>query len=322
MKLATAFKYMNKDIQQVEKQIKRVTKAENTMIQSASNHLLTAGGKRIRPIFVLISSKFGSDNQNKIIDVAVALELIHMASLVHDDVIDHAMVRRGKPTVNKQWDNGTAVYTGDYIFARTLELLKSFDDNRIHSVLSNTIHQLCIGEIEQIRDKFEINQNYFTYFRRIKRKTALLIASSTQMGAIAANVDPSTEKLLKLYGYYIGMSYQIIDDILDFTSTEKELGKPVGSDLLNGHITLPTLFAIEDKKVYHAIQDYFNNKDHPSMNINEVILHIKESDAIERAYQISQKFLEKAFNTVNQLPDIEEKRLLTDIAHYLGERKF
>lgn len=322
MKIATALKYVNKDIQRVEKKIKSVTNAESSMIQSASNHLLSAGGKRIRPIFVLLSSRFGSDNQDKIIDVAVALELIHMASLVHDDVIDHATVRRGKPTVNKQWDNGTAVFTGDYIFARTLELLKPFKNHRLHSVLSNTIHQLCIGEIEQIRDKYRLGQNQFTYFKRIKRKTALLIESSTQMGAIASGTDPHTEQLLKEYGYYIGMSYQIMDDILDFTSTEKELGKPVGSDLLNGHITLPTLIAMnEDIEIYNEIEAFFNNHSE-SNEIQHTIKKIKQSNAIEHAYEVSQVYLRKAEKALKQLPDVEPKHYLEEVAQYLGKRRF
>lgn len=322
MKIATALKYVNKDIQLVEKKIKSVTKAESSMIQSASNHLLSAGGKRIRPIFVLLSSRFGSENQDKIIDVAVALELIHMASLVHDDVIDHAMVRRGKPTVNKQWDNGTAVYTGDYIFARTLELLKPFKNHRLHSVLSNTIHELCIGEIEQIRDKFKLDQNHFTYFKRIKRKTALLIESSAQMGAIASGVDSEVENLLKDYGYNIGMSYQIMDDILDFTSTEKELGKPVGSDLLSGHITLPTLYAMsEDENILKGVQAYFNEEEHP-LQIEEIILKIKQSKAIEQSYEVSQRYLHRAKTALEQLPNLEPKQYLDEVAQYLGKRRF
>lgn len=322
MKIATAIKYVNKDIQRVENKIKNVTKAESSMIQSASNHLLSAGGKRIRPIFVLLSSRFGTKHQDQIIDVAVALELIHMASLVHDDVIDHATVRRGKPTVNQQWDNGTAVYTGDYIFAKTLELLKPFENNRLHAVLSNTIHELCIGEIEQIRDKFQIKQNHFTYLRRIKRKTALLIESSTQMGAIASGVDSHTETLLKEYGYYIGMSYQIMDDILDFTSSEKELGKPVGSDLLNGHITLPTLYAMNnDQHIYKGVQAYFEQKVHQT-NIESIIQCIKDSNAIEKSYEISQKYLAKAKEALEQLPNIEAKQYLMEVAQYLGKRRF
>ncbi|WP_277673416.1 polyprenyl synthetase family protein [Piscibacillus halophilus] len=322
MKLATALKYVNKDIQRVEKKIKNVTKAESSMIQSASNHLLTAGGKRIRPIFVLLASRFGQQNQERIIDVAVALELIHMASLVHDDVIDHSMVRRGKPTVNKQWDNGTAIYTGDYIFARTLELLKPFKNHRLHTVLSNTIHQLCVGEIEQIRDKFQLKQNHFTYFKRIKRKTALLIESSTQMGAIASETGRSVEYLLKDYGYNIGMSYQIMDDILDFTSTEKELGKPVGSDLLNGHITLPTLYAMkDDQEVLGGVQAYFNEQEY-HLTIEDVIHRIKHSHAIEKSYNISQRYLEKANQTLEQLPNNEPKKYLDDIAQYLSKRRF
>ncbi|PKR78851.1 heptaprenyl diphosphate synthase [Halalkalibacillus sediminis] len=323
MKLQSALSYISQDIQQIEKQIKEVTRTESSMIQVASHHLLEAGGKRIRPVFVLLSSKFGDDSQENIIDVAVALELIHMASLVHDDVIDHSTIRRGKPTVNAKWNNKTAMYTGDYVFARTLELLKPFEGNRLHNLLANAIHELCIGEIEQIRDKYSLDQNCFTYFKRIKRKTALLIATSTQLGAVAANASENVQQHLFRYGYYIGMSYQIIDDILDFTATEKQLGKPVGSDLMNGNLTLPTLLAFKDLSIYESVKAYFNNpaNDAYSADINETIIKIRESEAIEQAYQMSRKYLDKALHEISFLPDQRAKKSLKQIANYLGKRQ-
>lgn len=324
MNLTVSMSEMNKDISLIEERIREVTLTDNDMIQSVSNHLLDAGGKRIRPIFVLIASQFGKVNKELIINVAVALELIHMASLVHDDIIDHATIRRGRPTVNKRWDNGTALYTGDFIFARTLELLKPFKNDRLHQVLSNTMHELCIGEIEQIRDKYQMNQSLLTYFRRIKRKTALLIASSTEMGALAANVNEKDVQLLKKYGYYIGMSYQIIDDILDFTSTEEELGKPVGSDLLYGHLTLPALLACEDETIYHSIKAYFKNPNSEAYEykIKQIIKRIKQSDAIKEAYNYSQAYLEKANKVLKKLPTNGAKESLQQIATYLSQRKY
>lgn len=321
MNLAMTMTQMNKEISLIEERIKEVTNTDNQMITTAANHLIDAGGKRIRPIFVLLSSQFGQANQDEIINVAVALELIHMASLVHDDVIDFASVRRGQPTVNEKWNNGTAIYTGDFIFARTLELLKSFKNSRLHQVLSNTMHELCIGEIDQIRDKYRMNQNLLTYMRRIKRKTALLISSSTEMGALAANVDEHHVKLLKKYGYYIGMSYQIIDDILDFTSTEKELGKPVGNDLINGNLTLPALLALDDPDIYQSIEKIFTSSKREQEEIEQLINKIKTSENIERAYQFSQAYLRKAFQVLEKLPDIEAKVTLKQIAVYLSKRK-
>ncbi|MGM8213975.1 polyprenyl synthetase family protein [Bacillaceae bacterium W0354] len=324
MNLAITMTKMNKEITLIENRIREVTRAENPMIQSASTHLLDAGGKRIRPIFVLLAAQFGDVQKEDIINVAVALELIHMASLVHDDVIDHASVRRGKPTVNEQWDNGTALYTGDFIFARTLELLKPFENDRLHQVLSNTMYELCIGEIDQIRDKFRLEQNLFTYLRRIKRKTALLIASSTEMGALAAGVDEKNVKLLKQYGYYIGMSYQIIDDILDFTSTEDELGKPVGSDLLNGNLTLPALLSLENESIYESIKNYFQGSGQADdkFKVAGIIEQIKETNIIDQAYEYSQAYLNKAHHVLEQLPNNESKSALKQIAIYLSKRTF
>src|SRR5699024_2922612 len=146
--------------------------------------------------------------------------------------------RRGKPTIRKLYDNRVAMYAGDYILARSLEEITLLEKPKAHRVLSDTIVEVCIGEIEQIKDKYNWNQHLRNYLRRIKRKTALLIATSCQLGAIAADVPETTAKKLYKYGYYIGMSYQIIDDILDFTSSAKELGKPVGNDMLQGNMTL------------------------------------------------------------------------------------
>ena len=159
-------------------------------------------------------------------NVAVSLELIHTASLIHDDVIDDAEIRRGQPTVKAKWDNRIAMYTGDYIFARALRIMTEINKPDAHKILSHTMVELVIGEIEQMKDKYRFNQNLRDYLRRIKRKTALLISASCQLGAIAADVDKSTNLKLAHFGYYVGMSYQIIDDIFDFTGTEKELGKP------------------------------------------------------------------------------------------------
>lgn len=304
MKLAATLSSIKPEMDQVERKIKEITSAEPSMISNTSNHLLEAGGKRIRPVFVLLASKFGASKQGDVIEVAVALELIHMASLVHDDVIDRATIRRGRPTVNDRWDNGTAMFTGDFIFARSVELLQQLNEPRLHHVLSHTIHQLTLGEIEQLKDRYLIGQNLFRYFRRIKRKTALLIASSTELGAISSKCNDEEIIQLKKFGYYIGMAYQIIDDILDFTSTEEKLGKPVGSDLLNGHLTLPTILAIQnDDASRSSIEAYF--KDPTEYNkglIKQTIQDISSSPSIDEAYAWSDAYLDRALNALESLP--------------------
>ncbi len=324
MKLATTLSTIKPEIEQVEDKIKEITTAERTTISDTSNHLLEAGGKRIRPVFVLLASKFGQADREDVIHVAVSLELIHMASLVHDDVIDHATIRRGRPTVNYAWDNGTAMFTGDFIFAKAVELLHQMHEPRLHKVLSNTIYQLTIGEIEQLHDRYSIDQSLIRYFRRIKRKTALLIASSTELGAISGHCSDEEIKHLKDFGYYIGMAYQIIDDILDFTATEEELGKPVGSDLLNGHLTLPTILALQnDVASRKSIETYFHE---PTYENREAIEHtiqtIRKSTAIEQSYSWSDCYLDRALDALQQLPNHPIKKTLRKIAVYLGKRKY
>ncbi|MDC3415378.1 heptaprenyl diphosphate synthase component II [Aquibacillus salsiterrae] len=322
MKLAKTYSYLKQDLDVIEKALNETIRAKSQVLRQASSQLLQAGGKRIRPVFVLLSGKFGQYDLDRIKTVAVSLELIHMASLVHDDVIDEAELRRGKPTVKARWDNRIAMYTGDYIFARSLENLSELDNPRAHRILAKTMVELCLGEMEQIRDKYNLNQNMRTYLRRIKRKTALLISSSCQLGAIASSTSDSVEKALYWYGYNIGMSYQIIDDILDFTSTEKQLGKPAGSDLLQGNITLPVLYAMDDAEVKGMLVDFARqSKEAPPGQLSGIIDKIKQTDAIDRSYEMSDRYLERALQSIEILPDNRAKQTLIDIATYIGRRK-
>jgi heptaprenyl diphosphate synthase len=242
-----------------------------------------------------------------------------MASLVHDDVIDDAELRRGKPAIKTKWGNKVAMYTGDYILALSLEIITKIKQPAVHQILANTIVEVCIGEIEQIRDKYRFNQNFRDYFRRIKRKTALLIATSCQLGAIAAGANEDIHKRLFRFGYYVGMSYQIIDDILDFTSTEKALGKPAGGDLLQGNITAPVLYAMEDKEIRAEIEKV--NQNMGPEEIEKIIELIKQSGAIEKSIALSDLYLEKALKLLNDLPGNRAKKALQDIAKYIGKRK-
>ncbi|KGP73010.1 heptaprenyl diphosphate synthase component II [Pontibacillus yanchengensis] len=322
MKLAMIYPFLKNDIDKIEQALNQTIQAEHPVLREASTQLLEAGGKRIRPVFVLLSGKFGQYDIERMKDVAVSLELIHMASLVHDDVIDDAELRRGQPTIKAKWDNRIAMYTGDYIFARALECLSNLETAKAHQILSETIVEICIGEIEQIKDKFNWDQNLRTYLRRIRRKTAILIAVSCRLGAVAAGASVEIEHALFRYGYYVGMSYQIIDDVLDFTSTEKELGKPAGSDLMQGNITLPVLYAMEqDSNLRAEYLESLENEEPSNEQMQHIINRIKETGAIEQSLTISEKYLQKAFAELDVLPDQKEKQTLKNIAKYIGKRK-
>ena len=321
MKLKLLYADLKSDIDLIEKELETALNSSSHLLNDASLHLLQAGGKRIRPVFVLLSAKFGQYDIERVKQIAVPLELIHMASLVHDDVIDNSHMRRGELTVKAQWNNRVAMYTGDFIFARALEYITTLEHPRVHQILARAMVEIVNGEVIQIEDKFRLDQNLKDYFRRIKRKTALLIESSCELGAIVGEVEPKNVRRLKRYGYFVGMSFQIVDDILDFTATDKELGKPAGSDLLQGNITLPALLL----KDHPQVRPYIDKVIAGTLTEEErkdMLKIIRKSDAIQQAAKLSDKYLQKALKEVEALPNHPMKKKLRDIALFIGRRKF
>jgi heptaprenyl diphosphate synthase len=323
MKLTDIYWHLRSDIAKIEKELEATVETRQLIMKKASGHLLKAGGKRIRPVFVLLAAKFGSYDIEKIKQVAVPLELIHMGSLVHDDVIDDADLRRGKKTIKSKWDNRVAMYTGDYIFARAIQMATNCEKSEVHQILSDAMVEMCIGEVEQIRDQYNWDQNFRTYLRRIKRKTALLIAVSCRLGALAADAPRDEQLSLYRYGYYVGMAFQITDDILDFVATEKQLGKPAGSDLEQGNVTLPALYSMNhDPKLRSLIINAINGDKPEQKVMRQIITSIKQSGGVEYSYAISDRYLAKAYKELEKLPDIPAKKSFFQIAEYIGKRKY
>lgn len=324
MKLANLYGYLRKDLQDIEKTLTETIEAEHPILREASLQLLQAGGKRIRPVFVLLSAHFGNYNENResIKSVAVALELIHMATLVHDDVVDDAELRRGKPTIKHLYGNRVAMYTGDYILARALEVITTVNIPNIHRLLSKTLVKVVEGEISQIKDKYNVDQDLRDYLRRIKRKTALLIATSCKLGAIASGADTKSANRLYRYGYNVGMSFQIIDDILDFTASAEELGKPTGSDLIQGNITLPIFFAMNEEAFLNELRNVFSHRAQIDENsIKKTLELLHQTDAIDKSYDISNLYLEKAMQSIHTLENNRAKKTLQTIASIIGKRR-
>ncbi|HEX6923041.1 MAG TPA: heptaprenyl diphosphate synthase component II [Bacillales bacterium] len=322
MKLTELYRDLRSDLSLIEKELEQTVQAAHPDLQEASLHLLKAGGKRIRPVFVLLSGKFGHYDLDKVKKVAVALELIHMASLVHDDVIDESEIRRGRPTIKSKWDNRVAMYTGDYMFSRALELITEIEKPELHKVLSGAIVEMCLGEIEQIRELYDWNVNFREYLRRVKRKTALLIAVSCQLGAIGAGADWKVSRQLYRFGYYVGMSYQITDDVLDFVGSEKQLGKPAGSDLKQGNVTLPALYALQDETRRGEIESFLRTRNQSGKDWKNVLDLVLHSGGIEFSRRLSARYLDKALKALDSLPEIKAKRSLYEIAVYIGSRKY
>lgn len=319
--IANIYRHLKKDLQEIEHELSAAIVTEQPLLNDASHHLLHAGGKRIRPIFVLLGGHFGDYSIEKLKRVAVPLELIHMATLVHDDVIDNAETRRGQKTVKAEWDNRVAMHTGDYILARALRIITELTNPDVHRVLSDAIVEMAKGEIEQIRDFFNWRQNIRQYLRRIRRKTALLIAVSCQLGGMVSGAQPKYVRALYHYGYNAGMAFQITDDVLDFTGTAKQLGKPAGSDLRQGNVTLPVLYTMahaqeKQKEQLHAFLQS-GGKAYP---IDDMVEMIKNSVGIRLAQNLAKTYLNKAMHALNDLPSSSSRHSLKQIAAFISDR--
>ncbi|MGB4504384.1 MAG: polyprenyl synthetase family protein [Syntrophaceticus sp.] len=310
------------DLAYVEKELHGYARSSPTILGESSERLVRAGGKRLRPAFVLLSGKFFEYNLQLMGQLAVAIELIHMATLVHDDVIDKAATRRGLPTVRAQWGDPLALQTGDYLFAQALKIVAQYGKQKIVSILARVSLEMCEGEIEQINNigNFEIGLR--TYLRRIQRKTAFLISACCQVGALAGEAPPDLTWHLKKYGYYLGMAFQITDDILDFTGSEKVFGKPVGNDLRQGIITIPVIYTLQDQSFGPRLQKIIEKKTKQEDDWEEAFALIEEAGSLRVSQQLCDRYLQKAKDELYYLPDLPPRRILIELADFIGTRNF
>ncbi|WJP96856.1 hexaprenyl-diphosphate synthase large subunit [Macrococcus bovicus] len=306
-------------IKEVEAIINDIISRDESTINAASAHILSSGGKRIRPYFVLLSGSFGQEREAELIKTAAALEIVHMASLVHDDYIDNSSKRRGKDAIHEVWDGQTAVRTGHYLLASALQLISDIDNPDFHHYFSDIILEVCYGEFDQLSDRYDAAVSLTDYLRRINRKTAVLIEASCKLGAMSTGSDAKTVFHLARFGHFMGMSYQIIDDILDYTSSEAVLGKPVGSDIRNGHVTLPLMYAASDADVRKMLS--LLSPDQPDDYFNQLIERVNIR-GIEPAAAISRKYAEKAAYHLLKLPDTDDRRQMEKLLVKMTKRIF
>jgi heptaprenyl diphosphate synthase len=269
-----------------------------------------------------MAGKVFNGSIDNLIPLATALEMIHMATLVHDDVVDKSLTRRGKPTVKAKWGDTVSLHTGDYLFAKSLTLISEYEDKRVACILANVSVQMCQGEIQQLATAFDTNQSIRDYFYRIKRKTALLISASTELGAIAAGARDNDIRALKYYGHFLGMAFQITDDILDMIADEKKLGKPIGSDLRQGIITMPVIYALKNSDHKEELKSIIMDKEKKQEKIAEAIEIIKDSGGIDYSFKITRKYIDKSKNELIKLPENKNSILLGKIADFIYERTY
>ncbi|WP_251127499.1 polyprenyl synthetase family protein [Exiguobacterium sp. s69] len=311
---------MNREIEQIDRFLSTRVQTDHPVIEAASKQLLDAGGKRIRPAFVLLSAGFGQTKDIRLTKVAASLELIHMASLVHDDVIDDATLRRGKPTVMERYDERVAMYTGNTLFGEAIRLVSEIDSPNVMQIMADTMELICVGEINQIQDQYDWAQSPKRYLDRIARKTALLIETSCAAGAVVSGASPDVVKQLRLFGYDIGMAFQMTDDLLDFTAKSFQLGKPVGEDLKHGHKTLPLFYSAENPEFFDRLQQVSHSSDYALTHT--LVREVQRNGTLERSQRTIDRYVNRAIRRLDGLPDVVDKRSLIEIAEYIGKRKW
>jgi geranylgeranyl pyrophosphate synthase len=305
---------------------------EKLMLSQAENYhpdlckalslLLSSGGKRIRPrIILLIGSMFNAPKEN-LIRLAASIELLHTATLVHDDLIDEALFRRGVPTLNSKWSPAATVLTGDFVFASAAHLASLTNSIEVMALFSKTLQTIVNGEVNQLFSS-RCNRSKDDYYRRIYAKTASLFETSTHTAGIISQVSNQQVELLRKFGYEIGMAFQIIDDILDYRGEQSIIGKPVGGDLQQGLFTLPFFYYIEMNESDKEVETLLNgNCPFDEASVQDIVTKIAESKAIDKSYNEAVQFCERAELCLRQLPQSPECNELSQITSYIVERNF
>ena len=319
LQLNTIYEPIQEELVKVEDRLGSVSRVDFSWQSKMLDYSLKGGGKRIRPALTLLSGKFYDYNLDYLLPMAAAVELMHTATLVHDDAIDDSLVRRGKPTINKVWGEDKAVLLGDYLFAKAGEFAADTRNLRVIKLFAQTLMAISSGELVQAFSAFNLEQTHQDYLRRIAGKTASLFSLSTESGAILSQAPEESIGALKEYGHNLGIAFQIVDDILDFISTEEEMGKPIGSDLAQGTLTLPAMLLMERSPEENPVKRLFQNGDKQE-NIKLAIELIRNSSIVQECYKVASDYSARACNNLNLLSDNESRRALTELANYVVKR--
>ena len=313
---------VEKDLEDLVLELKKLIGAGHPILQAAAEHLFAAGGKRLRPGIVLLISKaistdFSLTDKHK--RLAEITEMIHTASLVHDDVVDEASIRRGVETVHSRFNTRVAVLAGDFLFAQASWHLANLDNVNVVKLLSRVIMDLAEGEIKQNLNRYDSGLTFSKYINKSYCKTASLIANSSKAAGVLSDLGEEKLNMLFEFGKNIGLAFQVVDDILDFTGNDKQLGKPAVSDLASGYLTAPVLYALEEN---HNLSVLINRELAEKEDLNDALEIIMNSDAIKRSRKLAEDFACRAKEVILWLPDSECKRALSVLPDFVLSRLY
>jgi len=309
----------------VNQQIKYKLASEINLIHKMTNYHLKSGGKRIRPLLTLGAAKLcGYENGNRDINLAACIELIHNATLLHDDVIDNSNLRRGSKTSNAIWGNQSSILVGDYLLSRCFEMMVEDGSHEILKLLSSTSSRIAQGEVLQLEYKGEIDILEEIYFNIINSKTAALFAAATKIGACITNKDRKEKDALESYGRNLGLAFQVADDALDYYSTTTTFGKEIGKDFFEGKVTLPIIFLCQKANSHEKnfLEKIFKKKNRSKSEFNETQNLIKKYDSINSCFERAQYFINISYNALNIFNPSKEKTILQNLTSFSLERSF
>jgi len=311
---------VREDLSRVRENLRSIIKVDFPWLSQQLDYVVRGGGKGIRPALTLLAGKFYKYNAEYLLPMAASVELMHTATLVHDDAIDRSEVRRGKPTIYKLWGDEPAVLLGDYLFAKAGEFVSDTKNPRVIKLFSQTLATISSGELNQFFGAFNLEQTRDQYFLKISRKTASLFSLATESGAVLSEAPESSIRALKEYGHNLGIAFQIVDDILDFIGTEEELGKPVGSDLSQGTLTLPAMLLMERYPADNPIRHVFEKRDRKE-NIERAIQLLRDSSIVDDCYAEASEYCDRACQNLAALPENSSRQALYDLAGYVVQRR-
>lgn len=294
------------------------------ILNSASMHALGSPGKRLRTALTLLSGKLNTYRFDKLLPLSVAFEMVHLATLIHDDIVDNALTRRGSPTVNAIWGNSIAILLGDYYFAKTAGLIADINDNRIDHLFSDTVATVCEGTILEMMTAGRVDLTIQSYYEKISHKTACLIAACCKGGAIVSQASEEEINLLNAYGMNLGIAFQIIDDILDYTEDQATIGKPVGNDLRQGMVTLPLIYALQEQPQnghYQEVYNLLNGSIGREEDIRSVVNWVVTGTGVQRSRADAYVYAGKAREALTHFPPSQNRQVLDELIDFVVTRK-
>jgi heptaprenyl diphosphate synthase len=306
-------------LDQVETALEKAVRADYELLGEAASYVLSAGGKRFRPMLVLLSGHFGDPSDPRLVHGAVAIELTHVATLYHDDVMDEAEFRHGVPSVNSKWDNSVAILSGDFLFAKASELSADLGAE-VTRLLARTIATVCDGQIRDVTTAGSLSQTESGYMETIRRKTAALIATSCRLGGMLSDAPARHVDLLERFGEVIGLGFQLSDDIMDVIATDEVLGKPPGQDLRQGVYTLPVLYALQDGARGRELAGLLEEGPPEGDRLDQALRLVAADGNLDRAREAVTREVRRSQELAEALPDGSAKDALLHLAAYLAAR--